>query len=390
MKKIKLTAITGIRSEYELLFTVLKEIKKKSNLEINVVATGAHNSSNFGRTIDDIRNDGFNVVGIVENLLNSNTLVGRAKSSGILLSGLPEILSDIEPNLVLGLGDREEPLMAAIACNYLNIPFAHIAGGDRALPNCGDVDEGVRHAITKLAHLHFTMMHEHTERILKMGEEKWRVFTVGNPGLDRIRETNYIGKSDLGRRIGINLEQKKNIVVIQHVIQQEVQFARAQMGCTLNSLKQIDANIIIIYPNSDAGSLELIQVVNDFTKNENNFHAFKNLQRFEFINLLRNADLLIGNSSAGILETPFLKLPTINVGERQKERLHSTNVLFIPFNEKAIIKGINQALYDDKFKEKVRECKSLYGDGFAGKRIAEILSKQIKYDATLLAKDITY
>jgi GDP/UDP-N,N'-diacetylbacillosamine 2-epimerase (hydrolysing) len=390
MKKHKIIAITGIRSEYELLFPVLSEINKKKNLEVNVIATGAHNSSNFGNTIDEIRKDGFNIVGVVENLLNSNTLTGRAKSAGILLAGLPEILSKAEPDLVLALGDREEPLISAIACNYLNIPFAHIAGGDRALPQGGDVDEGIRHATTKLAHLHFTMMQEHTDRILKMGEEKWRVFTVGNPGLDRIRETKIINKSELGGRIGINLSQRKNIVVIQHVIHQESNYARSQMECTLNSLSQVDANIIIIYPNSDAGSLELIQVINEYVKDKKHFYAFKNLPRLDFINLLRCADLLIGNSSAGILEAPFLKLPTINVGERQKERLHSSNVVFIPFNEKEIIAGIKTALFDDEFKERVKKCKSIYGDGYAGKHIADILSDQIKYDKKLLAKDITY
>jgi GDP/UDP-N,N'-diacetylbacillosamine 2-epimerase (hydrolysing) len=390
MKKIKIIAVTGIRSEYELLYPVLNEIRKKDNLKLDVIVTGAHNSDNFGYTINDIRNDGFKIAGTIENLLNSNSLVGKVKSAGILLSSLPEMLNSVRPNLVIALGDREEPLITAIACNYLNIPFAHIAGGDRAFPETGDADEGVRHATTKLAHLHFAMMKEHADRLLKLGEEKWRVFTVGNPGLDRIRLTKIISKKTLSRRLCIDLEKRKNIVVIQHVINQEAQFAKIQMEATLKALSSIDANVIIIYPNSDPGSLVLIETINAYLIKNMNFHAFKNLPRLEFVNLLRNADLLIGNSSAGILEAPFLKLATINVGERQKQRLHADNVLFAPFNENSIIKMINTALYDKRFITKVKQCESIYGDGYSGKRIADIISKEIKYNFKLLSKDITY
>jgi GDP/UDP-N,N'-diacetylbacillosamine 2-epimerase (hydrolysing) len=390
MQKIKIAAVTGIRSEYELLYPVLNEIVKKDNLELDVIVTGAHNSDNFGYTIKDIDKDRFKIIGTVENLLNSNSLVGKVKSAGILLSSLPEILNSVKPNLVIALGDREEPLITAIACNYMNIPFAHIAGGDRAFPETGDADEGVRHATTKLAHLHFAMMKDHADRILKLGEEKWRVFTVGDPGLDRIRLAKIISKKALSRRLRVDLEKKKNIVVIQHVINQEAQFARIQMETTLNALKSVDANVIIIYPNSDPGSLVLIETITAYSEKNMHFHAFKNLPRFEFVNLLRNADLLIGNSSAGILEAPFLKLATINVGERQKQRLHSDNVLFVPFNETIIVKAINTALYDKRFLHKVKQCKSIYGDGFSGKRIADILSKKITYNAKLLAKEITY
>lgn len=389
-KKIKITAITGIRSEYELLYPVLMEIQKKENLELSVIVTGAHNSHNFGYTIRDIENDGFKIAGVIENLINSNSLIGKAKSSGILLSSLPELLHAVKPDLAIALGDREEPLLTAIVCNYLNIPFAHVAGGDRAFPEAGDADEGVRHATTKLAHLHFAMMKEHAERILKLGEEKWRVFTVGNPGLDRLRLTEVVSKEALSARLKIDLAKKKNVVVIQHVINQEACFAGLQMKTTLNALAKVDANILIIYPNSDAGSLELIEVIDSYLPNNANFRAFKNLPRVEFVNLLRNADLLIGNSSAGILEAPFLKLPTVNVGDRQKHRLHSDNVAFVPFDEDLVLGAVNTALHDENYLAIVKECNSIYGDGFSGKRIADILSNEVEFNAKLLAKDITY
>ena len=165
MKKIKIIAVTGIRSEYELLYPVLNELQKKSNINLEVIATGAHNSYGFGDTIRDIKRDGFKIIGAIENLLSSNTVVGKAKSSGILLSSLPELLFKSRPDLVLALGDREEPLIAAIAANCLNIPFAHIAGGDRSYPSMGDLDEGFRHATTKLAHIHFAMMPEHAHKV---------------------------------------------------------------------------------------------------------------------------------------------------------------------------------------------------------------------------------
>ena len=251
--------------------------------------TGAHNSESFGNTIQDIRDDGFRIDGVVESLLNSNSLSAKAKSSGILLSGLPEILASIKPDLVIGLGDREEPLITAIACNYLNIPFAHIAGGDRAYPESGDSDEGVRHATTKLAHLHFAMMKEHHERILRLGEEGWRVFTVGNPGLDRLRMTAKMTKKQVGQELDIDLQGEKNIVVIQHVINQEMHLAESQIGQTLDSLASFEANVIIIYPNSDPGSLRMIRVIDTYKEKYQNFHAYRNLPRKLFVNLLRNA-----------------------------------------------------------------------------------------------------
>ena len=388
MKKIIL--ITGIRSEYEVVYSVLRALKKMKDVNLGIICTGAHNSKMFGLTIEEMRNDGFSIVGVIENLLNSDSLVGRAKSTGILLSSLPEILARENPDIVFALGDREEPLIAAIACNFLNIPFAHIAGGDRAFPTAGDIDEGLRHATTKLSHLHLTMMEEHKTRILKMGEEPWRVFNVGNPGLDRIILESKISLKSLSQRIGIKLENKKIIVVIQHVVHQESDFAKDQMTCTLNSLKDFDANIIIISPNSDRGSIELISVISDFVRDNHNYYNFANLPRDIFINLLRNADLLIGNSSAGLLEAPLLKLPTINVGERQRERKHSSNVIFVPFNEKKIQQAIKKSLYDSEHLKKVNDAKSIYGDGKSGQRIANILVRFTDMKSKLLAKDITY
>lgn len=390
MKKIRIAAVTGIRSEYELLYTVLKEIEKRVNLEVCVIASGAHNSTNFGYTVQDILKDGFKVSARIENILNSDSLVGKVKSSGILLTSLAEVLSSVRPALVLALGDREEPLITALACNYMNIPFAHIAGGDRAFPESGDADEGVRHATTKLAHLHFAMMKEHKQRILRLGEEPWRVFTVGNPGLDRIRLTERLSASALGKRLRVEIAARKNIVVIQHVINQEAHLAKFQIGTTLKALEDVDANVIIIYPNSDPGSLALIESINTYVSKNSHFHAFKNLPRLEFVNLLRHADALVGNSSAGILEAPFLKLATINVGERQKQRLHSDNIVFVPFDEPLLKRALKKVLYDPAFKHKVKGCKSIYGDGHSGERIAEILSRRIDYGPRLLAKDITY
>jgi GDP/UDP-N,N'-diacetylbacillosamine 2-epimerase (hydrolysing) len=390
MKKIKIIAVSGIRSDYELLYPVLNELQKRSNVSLGVIATGAHNSFGFGDTIKDIKKDGFKIIGAIENLLNSNSVVGKAKSAGILLTSLPELLARERPDLVVALGDREEPLIAAIAANCLNIPFAHIAGGDRSYPVIGDLDEGFRHATTKLSHIHFAMMPEHAERICKLGEESWRVFTVGNPGLDRIRLEKKLSKSELSKQLGVDISVNKNIVLIQHVIHQEASESKRQIQMTLDALSSFDANLFIIHPNSDAGSLQMIEEIELQVAKHNNFRCFKNLPRKIFINLLRNADLLIGNSSAGIIEAPYLKLPTINVGQRQKDRAHTYNVVFVPFNKEEIILAIDHALHDKAYIKKVKNCKSIYGDGFSAQRIAEILSEKIQYDERLLAKDITY
>ena len=388
MKK-KIAVVTGSRSEYDLLFPVLMELKHSPGFELDLIVTGAHLSRCYGNTLEDIKRDRFRIAGQIKNLLDLNSLLGKAKSAGLLLTALAESLNRLKPDLVIALGDREEPVITGIACNYLNLPFAHIAGGDRTFPEVGDVDEVMRHAATKLAHLHFTMSEEHSRRIIRMGEEPWRVFTVGDPGLDRLKSTPYLNKKELSARLKFDLAGGPVFLVIQHVINKEVDQAARQMRITLQAVAELKGRTLIGYPNSDAGSQKIIEVIEEFRDKYPFIKIYKNLPRLEFVNLLRHTDVLLGNSSMGILECPYLKIPAINIGNRQRERIHADNVLFVDHDKKQIIGAVSKALFDENFRQKLKACKSPYGNGDAAKKIVKIL-KRVRIDDRLFAKDITY
>ena len=384
MKKI--LAVTGIRSEYFILQPVFEEIIKRDDLDLKVVVTGAHLSPIYGNTYKIIENDGFEIIKL-ETLLSSDSLAGRSKSLGIQIMGLTDIVSAEKPDWLLVLGDREESIATALIGTYMNIPVAHICGGDRVV---GNIDDSVRHAVTKLAHLHFPTTKENGDRILKMGEEPWRVHVVGNPALDSIRKQPELSYDYLNQKLGTKLNEKEPfILLIKHPLSSEYKKSKEQMRITLEAVAELKIKTIVIYPNSDAGSFGMINVINDFVKKYEFIKAFKTLPRDIFVNLQRKASVLLGNSSSGILEAPFLKLPVINVGNRQRQRQHAENIIFVPHDKELIKSAIKRALSDQSFIEMCRNCSNPYGDGYSGKRIARIIA-ETKIDDKLINKQIVY
>lgn len=377
----KIAVVTGSRSEYDILYSAMLAIKQHKKLKLQIIVTGAHLSDKFGNTYREIEQDGFRIDEKIESLLSCDTLLGRAKSAGIQITGVASALAGLDPDIVLAAGDREEVICAAIAANYLNKPMAHIGGGDVAF---GSVDNAVRDATTKLAHLHFTTMPQHAARVIKMGEEKCRVFVVGHGGLDRFLTTPVLSKKEISRQLGFNIEKGPVILMIQHVLSSEYQEAEFQISTTLSALSELGYKVVIGYPNSDVGSEAIISTIGKY-KNKLNCCVYKNLSRTLFVNLLKNVDVLIGNSSCGILEAPLLKLAVVNIGNRQHNRLHSSNVIFVRHQKEAIKNAINKALRDKSFIKRVKRCKSIYGDGHTGEKIAEILAK-VKISRDLLNK----
>jgi GDP/UDP-N,N'-diacetylbacillosamine 2-epimerase (hydrolysing) len=263
---------------------------------------------------------------------------------------------------------------------------AHIAGGDRVV---GSADDQVRHAVTKLAHLHFATNAESARRILRLGEQRFRVFNVGNPGLDRLRTTPKLTAAELSRRIGFPLgEGEPFILLIQHPLSSEIDRAGAQMRMTLDAVEKLGVKTILTYPNSDAGSQDMIRAI-ESRRGLAILHAVKSIPRLEFVNLMRRAACLLGNSSAGLLESPLLKLPAVNVGNRQKERLHAGNVRFVPHDTGAIVRAARRAVFDSGYRATVRRCRNPYGDGRSSARIARVLAT-IPLNDKLRIKDITY
>ena len=385
MKK-SILGITGIRSDYDIMSSVFRAISKHKDLSLKLVVTGAHLSSAYGYTVKEVVADGFTIAEEIENLINGNHLSSRVKGLAIQLQSLVQTVARVKPDMLLVLGDREEALTTAIVGSYMNIPVAHVGGGDRVV---GNIDDQVRHAVSKLSHIHFTMSHDSKERLIRLGEQPFRIFNVGNPGLDRIVETPNISCIELSHRLGFEIcEQEPFVMLIQHVLSSEVECAYDQMKISLEAIKELGIKTIVSYPNTDAGGQDIIRAIGEYTSLPFLYVA-KNIPRLEFINLLRRASCLLGNSSAGILEAPFLKLPVINVGNRQKERFHSENIQFIAHDQTAIVTALRRAIFDLDYRNQVFSCSNFYGEGNSSIKIADILANFV-IDEKLLNKDITY
>jgi len=385
MDKRKILALTGIRSEYFILRQVLKGIVKHPNLELSLIVTGAHLSPIHGFTAKVIEDDGIPIEERIVSLFSSDALTGRLKGAGLQIISLAQTVERVKPELILVAGDREESLVGAITGSYMNIPIAHMGGGDRVL---GNVDDTVRHAVTKLAHLHFASSEDSTRRIIQMGEEPWRVYLTGSPALDDIRLTPSISLDEISKQLLFPLE-KPFILLLQHPLSSEYEEAGKQMETTLQAVSELSCKTIVIYPNTDAGSYNIIETINHYVEDYNFIKAYRTPPRQVFVNLLRQANLLLGNSSCGICEAPFLNLPVINVGGRQMQRLHAENVIFVPFDKNKIKETISKVINDEKLRAKLTSCSSPYGDGYATERIVKVLA-EVPLDKKLLNKEITY
>ncbi|KGM97333.1 UDP-N-acetylglucosamine 2-epimerase (hydrolyzing) [Clostridium botulinum] len=381
--KRKIAVITGTRADYGIYYSVLKAIEKHKDLELYLIVCGMHLSPEFGMTINEIEKDGFKIDDNIDTILSSDSGGAMAKSIGITLMGLTQSLDRIKPDVLLILGDRGEMIAGALAAIHMNIPVAHIHGGEVT----GTVDESIRHSITKLSHIHFPANEDSRERIIKMGEEKENVYVVGAPGIDYIKNTEYLSREEVLRRF--NLKDDKIFILTQHPVTTEKDMVVYQIEETLSAIAELGIQTIISYPNSDNGGREIIKVIEKYRKKYDFLKVFKNLSQVEYLSLLNNADIMIGNSSSGIIEAPSFKLPVINIGTRQQGRLRACNIIDVGYNRKEILNAIDKVLYNGEFREKLKKCENPYGDGHSGERIASILSK-IEINQQLIQKRITY
>jgi len=289
-------------------------------------------------------------------------------------------LANIKPDILLVLGDRSEMLAGAIAATYLGIPIAHIHGGDIS----GNVDEPVRHAITKLAHIHFPATQESAQRIIKMGEEPWRVHVVGAPGLDLI-STVLAQNEQIGKKYKLDLN-KPLLIVIQHSVVTEANQASAQIVETLEAIKELGHQTVIIYPNADAGGRRMIDVIKRY-EDCSFIKVFESIPHMDYLKILSMARAIVGNSSSGIIEAPSLGVSVVNIGNRQFGRQRGQNVIDVDYKKEEIIRAVRGILN--------RTCKNklpvdnIYGDGKAGERIAKVLSETV-LEERLLKKRMTY
>jgi UDP-hydrolysing UDP-N-acetyl-D-glucosamine 2-epimerase len=298
------------------------------------------------------------------------------------MQSLAQVFSMIKPDIILVEGDRAEQLIATVTGAYMNIPVAHLQSGDVS----GHIDGSARHAITKLCHIHFPACEDSAKRVLNMGEEKWRVFNVGAPQLDEIVHGKKISKQSLEKELGFTLSSPF-LVVIQHPVLVEVAGARRQMIETMEAIRSLGFQIVVIYPNIDAGGEEMIRVIREYEKLPF-IHTFKNIDRILFLNLLRHTSVLVGNSSCGILEAPSFKLAAVNIGTRQRGRMQASNVLNVLYDKKYIAGAVKKALFDKNFQRKLSRCVNPYGDGKSAARVVKTL-ETIPLTPELLDKKIT-
>lgn len=374
-----IAVFTGSRAEYGILKPVLTAITADKSLKLALIVTGTHLLAEFGNTKKEIEKDGFPITACVPCVPSTDTKDAVSLAIGQGIIGFTHALLDIQPDIALVPCDRFEMLAAAIACYYMDIPIAHLHGGERSQRH----DDSARHAITKLAHIHLVASAESGERLKKLGEDDFRIHVVGAPGLDTALHATLPTLEETSKTLRIDIK-KPYLLVVQHPTDPDT--APAEMKETMDAINVMNMTTIIIHPNIDAGGRSMTKTISANTSPH--IHAFESIPHTTYLSLLKHTECLIGNSSSGIIEAPSFHTPVVNIGNREEGRERSTNIIDVPPKKEKIIAGINKAL-SPEFKRTAMMCKNPYGDGHAGERIAKIIS-DLNIDEALLKKTIVY
>jgi GDP/UDP-N,N'-diacetylbacillosamine 2-epimerase (hydrolysing) len=384
----KICVITGTRAEYGLLRWVMQGIKDEPDLNLQVIATGMHLSPEFGLTWREIEHDGFAIDHKVEMLTSSDTSVGIAKSMGLGIIGFADALQTLQPDLVLVLGDRFEIFAAVSAALVARIPIAHLHGGEATE---GQIDEAIRHSITKMSHLHFVAAEEYRRRVIQLGEQPSRVFLVGGLGTDNIKRLTLLPRVELEAALDFTLGAK-SLLVTFHPVTLETATAENQMAELLTALSELkDTQLIFTLPNADTDGRVLIAMVQQFVATHVNARAYTSLGQLLYLSTVALVDGVVGNSSSGLTEVPSFQKGTVNIGDRQRGRLMAGSVINCD-PERASINAALHTLYSNQFQTSLATVRNPYGDGGACDKIVsliktaeldEILKKRF-YDCTML------
>ncbi|MDN3513526.1 MAG: UDP-N-acetylglucosamine 2-epimerase [Candidatus Brocadia sp.] len=386
MDKRKIAVFTGNRAEYGLLNPVIGELSSRTSLEIHLIISGSHLLEDFGRTVAEIDISSVkNVRKIPISINHTNKKVELLLLFSSIMQHGAHIHSKLKSDLIILAGDRYETFAMAVTAYYLNVPIIHLFGGD--LSQGGHLDDSVRHSITKLAHLHFTTNESSHNRILNLGEEKWRVFNVGSTVIDNILSSKYATADELVKEFNIDLT-KPIILFTQHPVTTETEMAYNQVKVSLDALKECGYQAVITYPCHDPGYDQILKAISECTSVPH-FRIVKNLGWKRYLGFMKIASVVVGNSSSGLMETPFFKIPCVNVGTRQEGRLRAENVIDTPYQKDVIKDAINTALNDNDFRRKAFNCSNPYGNGGASKRIADVL-ESIPLNQALLQKKMTF
>jgi UDP-hydrolysing UDP-N-acetyl-D-glucosamine 2-epimerase len=364
----QIAVVTTSRADYSHLYWPLRTLADRADVDLRLIVLGGHLSSEFGNTVREIEKDGFPIAARIECLLSSDSDVGMAKTIGVAALGLAEHLGAMRPDILLLIADRYEMLAPAAVALALRIPIAHIEGGETSE---GAIDDAVRNALTKMAHLHFTSTFAARRRIILMGEEEWRVHRAGAPSLDYLRRSSLLTRAKLEEKLACDLGVPAVLVSYHPVTLADDTLEEAE--ALFLALSQLPEQLLFCYPNADAGSRALIERTKNFLVARGNGRVFVNLDALTYWSLLREVGVLVGNSSSGIMETASFGLPTVNVGIRQHGRERPGNVVDAAADAAEIVAAIRAARRSE-FRESLRGMSNPYGDGTASEKIAEVLT----------------
>ena len=382
MKKV--LVFTDTRAEYGILKNTLNKIKQSKELELCIVVTGTHLLKKYGYTVNEILEDGFEVAGRIEPVLEQDDAVRVAAEMGNLLIQLSKIFAVLKPDILLLFGDRCEVLAAAAAAVSMHVPIAHISGGEITE---GAMDEQIRHAVTKMAHIHFPGATEYAENIKNMGEESWRIFNVGDPGIENVKKTAIRNKAELEKELKIEIDQK-TLLVTYHPVTLEIEKLESQIENLVTALSNYQGTKIITYPNSDDGSEMIIEKLKEFARKDSSVCLVQSLGIERYISVMHYCGAVIGNSSSAIVEAPALKKAVINIGNRQKGRLMAESIICCG-NSLEEIEAALQKAFSPEFQKTVQESESLYGEGNTSEEIVKVL-EDLEINEKLLKKKLEW
>ena len=379
----KIAIITGTRAEYGLLYWIIKKIHHDPDLKLQLIVTGMHLSPKFGSTVKEITKDGFPISARVTMLGDSDSELAIAQAMAKGVAGFATAYARLKPDVLVVLGDRFEILAAVSAAVPFRIPVAHIHGGESTE---GLIDEVIRHAVTKMSHLHFASTGHYVRRIKQMGEDPKRIFCFGAPGLDNVYKLKLLNRSELLRQLGIRFDSSKLGVVTYHPVTLEKATAGRDMNELLKALTKFsEVTWIFTLPNAETGSAVIIQKIRSFVKQNKNAYAFASLGQLKYLSLLKQADVMVGNSSSGLIEAPSFALPVVNIGDRQRGRVRAPNVIDVNSCRAVTIQPALTEALSSAFRQSLKGMKNPYGQGEASEKIVQVL-KSFPLGESLLKK----
>ena len=377
----KICVVTSTRAEYGLLYWLLKEIKADSELKLQLIVTGMHLSPEFGLTYKEIEKE-FKIDKKIEILSSSHTSLDICAEMARVYEKFAPALAELKPDILVLLGDRYEIFGVAGVASIMQIPIAHIHGGETTQ---GAFDEAFRHSITKMSHIHFAATNEYANRIIQLGEDPSRVFNVGGPGIENIKKLNLLNKDEFEKSIKFKLA-KKNILITFHPVTLENSSAREQFNELLNALDELEeTNFIFTKANSDTDGDVINKMIDEYvSENPQKAVAFVSLEQLRYLSAIKFVDIVLGNSSSGLLEVPSFKKATINIGDRQKGRARASSVIDVRPVKEEILAAIKRA-YSKEFEQTLKDTINPYDGGNPSKKMVKIL-KEIKLDGILKKK----